>query len=242
MTKFLLVLFLITLIFTDKSFAQTKDIDSKIDDLKERVASRVAELNLVEKRGVMGTVTDTSGNEITIQDINGNTRIVDVDELTEFSSEDKDFGISDIKKEDELGITGLYNKDSRRILARFVNKVTLHTLIVGVVSEINSDDFSITVLNENKKEFLVDVESLTRSFSYEEDGNLVKSGFSKIKVSENVVVFAFPNASDEERLTASKLFHFPDIPPNPNIPFVQTIVPQTTTVPSTGSGKKLTPL
>ncbi|MEK9178434.1 MAG: DUF5666 domain-containing protein, partial [Patescibacteria group bacterium] len=228
----LIISLLISLTVTDHSFAQTKNIEDKIDDLKERVASRVAELNLVEKRGIVGVVTDVSGNEITLNDINTNTRFVDVDELTKFSSDEKDFGISDIQKGDELGVTGLYNKDSRRILARFVNKVSLHTLITGVVTEINSDDFSIIILSEDKKEFLVDVETLTRSFSYE-NGELVKSGFSKIKISENVVIFAFPDPNDGQRFTASKLFHFPDIPPNPNIPFVPAIIPQTTTVPST---------
>lgn len=237
----IILLFLTLFLFAKTAFAQSNPIENTIDDLKNRVASRVAELNLVEKRGTVGRVTDVSGNEITLSDVHGNTRFIDVDELTKFSSEDEDFGISDIENGDELGITGLYNKDSRRILARFVNAISLHELIVGAVSEIDAENFSITVISEEKKNFTVDVETLTRTFSYEE-GELVKSGFSRIKLSENVVIFAFSDTNDENRFTASKLFHFPGIPPNPNIPSVQNLSPQTTTVPSTGSGRKLTPL
>ena len=241
MRKFLIIIICFLFFLAGDSFAQSNDVEGKIDDLKERVASRVAQLNLVEKRGIVGTVTDVSGNEITLSDSSDNTRFVDVDELTKFSSEEKNFGISDIEKGNGLGVTGLYNKDSRRILARFVNKITLHTLVVGVVSKINSDDFSLLIKSRENKEFAVDVETLTRTFSYE-DGDLVKSGFSKIKVGENIVIFAFVSSGDDDKLTASKLFHFPGIPPDPNIPIVQEIIPQTTTVPSTGSGKKLTPL
>ena len=77
---------------------------------------------LVEKRGIIGTVTDSSDTQITVTDIAGNIRFVDVDELTKFySSDSKTFGISDIKNGMTIGVLGLYNKQSRRILAREVN-------------------------------------------------------------------------------------------------------------------------
>ncbi len=43
--------------------------DSEIrDQLIENIASRVAELKLVEKRGIVGVVTDVSNTQITISD------------------------------------------------------------------------------------------------------------------------------------------------------------------------------
>ena len=57
----------------------------QINDLKDRIASRVAQLKLVERRGVIGTVTAVSDTQLTLVDTNDNNRFIDVDELTKFS-------------------------------------------------------------------------------------------------------------------------------------------------------------
>jgi hypothetical protein len=51
-------------------------LNSQINELKEKIASRVSELNLVEKRGLIGTVTEVKGNQLTLSDTAGNTRFV----------------------------------------------------------------------------------------------------------------------------------------------------------------------
>ncbi|MCL5432936.1 MAG: hypothetical protein M1524_02360 [Patescibacteria group bacterium] len=99
----------------------TEKLNEQISDLKEKIASRVAQLKLVERRGMVGVVTDVSDTQITLTDLSGNTRFADVDELTKFYAlkETESFGISDIQKGTKLGILGLYNKQTRKILARF---------------------------------------------------------------------------------------------------------------------------
>ena len=42
---------------SDKS-ALSEKLNQEINNLKEKIASRVSELNLVEKRGIIGTVTE----------------------------------------------------------------------------------------------------------------------------------------------------------------------------------------
>src|SRR5437667_9086773 len=61
-------------------------LNAQINQLKEKIASRVSELNLVERRGMIGTVSEVSANKITVKDISGKTRFVDIDEITKFSS------------------------------------------------------------------------------------------------------------------------------------------------------------
>ena len=61
----------------------------KIQQLKSIVASKVAEMNLVEKRGLIGKITETSNTQLTIVDVKGQTRIVDIDELTKFAQDSK---------------------------------------------------------------------------------------------------------------------------------------------------------
>ena len=123
---------------TPASEEVTENLSTQINSLKEKIASRVAQLNLVEKRGVMGTVTEVKGMQITLVDPQGKTQIAEVDEITKFSSSSQsNYGISDIKKNDKLSIIGLYNKDSERILARFVQSTTIPQFISGAITSID---------------------------------------------------------------------------------------------------------
>ena len=62
--------------------ALDKKLNEQINNLKEKIASRVSELNLVERRGMIGVISEVSGNKITLTDASGKTRFVDVDEIT----------------------------------------------------------------------------------------------------------------------------------------------------------------
>lgn len=226
--------------------------NDQVSDLKERIASRVAQLKLVEKRGVIGTVTDLSDTQITLTNLQNNTQFVDVDELTKFASPSakESFGISDIKKNDRLGILGLYNKQSRRLLARFIQTLKMPTTIHGAVATLDDKNFviEVTTTEGNKT---VDVENITKTYSYTggpdargpdaRGSELSRSGFSKIKENQRITVVGFPDIKDRNRLIASRLIHFTDIPKNPKLsakPSLQEKEP----VVSTGSGVKLTPI
>jgi hypothetical protein len=227
MHKIIFILLIFSLL-VPSSYAQTKNptipsndqlekINAKVDELKTKVASRVAELRLVEKRGTVGIVESVSDTQITISDINDKNRIIEVDEFTKFSSNDnEEFGISDIKKGSKISALGLYNKESQRLLARFVNEISIPTFIHGVISEKNDEEFTITVSTEDRKNFIVDVERLTKTFSYNET-ELDDSGFSRIPTGVNILVSGFPDADDENRITASRIVVVPDVPKNPRI-------------------------
>ena len=221
------------------------NLEQQITDLKDKIASRVAQLKLVDKRGIIGTVTDVNATQITLSDIHGNTRFVDVDELTKFSSPTakSSFGISDITKGTTLGVLGLYNKESRRILARFVDVLDLTTDISGAVSDIDSKNYTVTVITADKKTYNVDIESTTKTYAF--DGtSLTKSGFSKIDQSERITVIGFLDKNNANHIIASRIILFPTLPIDPNITVVkpEDLQLKGTIVPATGSGVKLTPL
>jgi hypothetical protein len=203
----------------------------QINDLREKVASKVAELNLVEKRGIIITVSESSGNKITGLDLDGNIRISDVDELTKFSSPSaKSFGISDITKGDKLSIIGLYNKQSKRILSRFIDSVTLPKIVSGVITDVDKINYTVIVLSENNIKTLVDIENVTKTSSYTAENGLAKLGFSKLTIGERVLVNGYQNITDKYRLTATRILAFPDLPINPKIN-----LPQPTSFEPTGN-------
>lgn len=243
MKKIFLILFTFSLILPQGSFAQTKTptratiptndeikkINEKVDELKDKVASRVAQLKLVEKRGTMGTVDSVSDTQIRINDLNNKTRIIEVDEFTKFSSSDNSsYGISDIKKGARISALGLYNKESEKLLARFVNEATIPLFLNGVISKKDEDAFIITLSTEDGTTYTVDIEKVTKTFAYS-DGKLQASGFTKIKTSENALILGFPDLKEKDRLTASRIITFPDIPKNPRIQFIEEVSSPTPT-------------
>ena len=212
----------------------------QINALTNKIASRVAQLKLVEKRGVIGKVTDVSNTQITLSDIGGNTRFVDVDEFTKFKSDSKSFGISDIEKGQKIGVLGLYNKQSRRILVRFVEVLQIPDFIHGAVSSIDEDNFSLGVSTEKDKQINIEVENSTKTFSFDaEKSLLVKSGFSKITEGENIIIIGFPSKKDLNLpagkagiIIASKIILLPGISKNPKIKILPKPSPTETPTPT----------
>lgn len=239
MKKIIFTLIIVFLIAPDFAYAQTTEEEqgSKVDLIKTKVASRVAELKLVEKRGVVGVVESAAGNEIKVNDLNDKTRIIEVDELTKFNSGDNDeFGISDIKKGTKISAIGLYNKDSRKLLARFVNEISIPVFLNGVISGKDDEEFTITLTTEDEKKYTVDIEKITKSFSYA-DGELETSGFTKIETMQNALVIGFFDPKDDKKITANRIITFPNVPTNPRI----EVENEPTSKPSAKPSKFLSP-
>jgi hypothetical protein len=209
-----------------------------IEQLGNEIASKTAQLNLVEKRGIIGTVTDSSNAQITLTDPDGNTRFVDVDELTKFSSSsNSSFGISDVTKGTVLGVLGLYNKQSRRILGRDIQVMSAFpTIIFGEISAIDKVNYEVTVVKANGGKTVIEIQDITRT-SFFTSGVLAKSGFSKLQTGQTVSVTGYPDKQDSNKILASQITVLSDIQLNYNLALATPTI-----MPSTGSGIKLYPI
>lgn len=248
----ILLLFLLSLVVTDSAYAQTETItptptkaasNNILNDLKDKIASRVAQLNLVQKKGVIGTIDTVSGTQITVTDIHDNAAIIDVDELTKFSSPSakSSFGFSDLTKGTTIDVLGLYNKQSKHVLARFVSVITRNYYIFGQIASIDADNFIVNVISPDNKLTPVDIETITKINTYTDV--LEKSSFSKLEVGKQIVVVGYHNMNNPRQILALRVTIFPNVASNPRIILPQqALSPDTTIVPSTGSGKKLTPI
>lgn len=249
MKKIVTIFYLFTfLIFANSSFAIDAkktptptiiDLQQQVNELKSKIASKVAQLNLVEKRSVYGIVTDVSDSQITLKNLDDKIRLVDIDELTKFSSSSSNsFGISDIKKGMYLGVIGLFNKQSQRTQARIIEEEDLlPNFIYGSIVSIDTKNFTFEVIKENGVRFVIDVQNITKTYSYTTTGDLVKAGFSKIKKAETVLIVGFFDKQDKSKILGSRIFLFPEISTSPKINLNAPTI-----VPSTGSGRKLQPI
>lgn len=225
MKKFFLVLTIIfgVLILTGNVQAQsptastnpTED-EQQIEKIKDIVASRVAELNLVEKKGVLGTVFSNSSTQITLEDIAGDKRIIEIDEITKFNDPDNDdFGVSDIEEGQTIGVIGLLNKAADRILARYINVVnSVPEYFDGIVTEIDKKNFQAIAVDESGDERKIDIVTSTKTSLFTKEDGFIKSGFSKIAVGERIFAAGFTDSKDDTQLNATRVIHFPDLSPS----------------------------
>lgn len=229
MNKYLILIFVFvyTLSTTVFAFAQTptstssaiptdEENQDQIERIKDIVASRVAELKLVEKRGILGLVESGTNTKIILMDEKNNRRIIDIDEITEFNDPDNSkFGISDVKEGNALGIIGLLNKGTDHILARFINVVdSVPTRIEGAIKNIEKKDFVVTIVDEKGTERKIYIETSTKVSVFDSENNFIKSGFSKLNIGERVFVSGFIDSKDKLLLNASRFIHFTTLPPS----------------------------
>lgn len=189
---------------------------SQIEKIKDLVASRVAELKLVEKRGILGTVSSTTSTSVTLVDLNNKRKIVDIDEITKFSDpESKEYGISDIKKGNVIGVIGLLNKGSDHLLARVISTVsTIPTYFDGIITNVDRRNFVITAVDEDGNKKLLDIETSTKLFSYTKETEEIKSGFSKITPGERIYAAGFPDSKVANQINIDRLTHYPELVPS----------------------------
>ncbi|MGE5042062.1 MAG: hypothetical protein ACM3IJ_04110 [Candidatus Levyibacteriota bacterium] len=181
----------------------------KIIDL---VASNSASQKSAEKRGVLGKVTVASSTTLTLEVLNGENRVIDIDDITKFSDPDsKTFGISDIKSGDQLGVIGVLNKVSGHILGRDVTKVSIPTYFEGAVLDLDKKNYTFNAVDENGNKKLINIETSTKISSFNKDDGQLKSGFSKITSGERVYVAGFPDPKIKDQINADRIIHFPDL-------------------------------
>ena len=193
--------------------SMTGDETEKLSKLKDKIESRVKQLKLVEKRGIIGKVDEVTGTtKLTLTDMKGTLREVDIDELTKFSSPgSKTFGISDIQKGTVISVLGLYNKETKHILARFITLETLPIIYNGMITSVDKKNFTVTIMTSQNKEAVIDHENTTKNFMYSREDGLTKIGFSKIVAGQRVFVVGTTDTKDKTILDASRIIVFPDL-------------------------------
>lgn len=132
---------------------------------------------------------------------------------------------------------GLFNKESRRILAREVNDIAAPQKIAfGVISNIDKENYEVTITKANGAKYIFEIQDITKSFSFSLD-TLTKSGFSKMQIGQAIIAMGFTDKKNSGKILTSRIIILPEI----NLSTTISVVNESTT-PSTGSGIKLYPI
>lgn len=207
-------------VFSFPVFAQEEDNKAtpssklKIEEIKEKVASTVAALNLVSKKGLVGEITKLEKNKIAIER-KEEVKLIDVDELTKYSRSEKDkksteIKFSDLDLADTIVAIGLYNRDSRKLLARIVLVKSVDININGVVREVDIKGNTLTVEDKkNNETYLIDVKNTTIIRNYTKGEDLTKITLAKVEIGQRAHVNGRKDSQDTGRLAAFRILLLP---------------------------------
>lgn len=179
----------------------------KIEQLKEKIATRVAQLRENEKGATQGTVKKIENNQITIIH-NGQGEIINYSEDTLFYSLTKEgkteTSIKKVNEGQNIVIFGYFDEKKEILSAKYVYLTPDASFkIIGKIIDIDKSNYTITI--KQPRELKVDIETSTKNYLISKDNTLVKGGFSKFKIGDIIHVQGVINSKDENTITATRI-------------------------------------
>lgn len=189
--------------------------DTEIKTLKEKIATKVAELREKNNKAVSGTVTTVTTNTMKIKSYDEKEYEVKIDEaLTKayeiVNNQKKEIKLQDIKKGAYIIVTGDLN--DKTIAANFIYMDELYIVTSGKVSEVNKEDYYIRVLTTDKETYTLDIETFTKQQMLNiKTLEAEKVGFSKVKEGDTMHFVVKKTGKEQEvnRFAAQKIFIIP---------------------------------
>lgn len=198
----LIFLILVSLLFTGFVYAQSSSSAefNEAQTLKDKIASKVAELQHNEQRAVAGSITDINQTVIKIKSSEEVVYVIKLDkDLTKVfiitGGDKKDAQISDLKKSDYIIVSGPI--DNKNVTANSIYKDEQFFIGSGKVTELNSSDFFIKALTTEKDTYTLDIETFTKKFMLNTKTlDIETTALSKIKEGD-IIHFVYKKTGEE---------------------------------------------
>ena len=227
MKKIIIILFFL-LIFSGSVYAQTltpspaqslitptksqEQIDT--ETLKEKVASKVAELREKNNKAVSGYISEKSDSQVKIKRAGNEEYLVRIDkDLTKFyqiaGTQKKEVNYATFKKDSYILVEGVINEKEVDANALYLDEEFF--VASGMVTEVNSDEFYIRVAGNDKENYTLDVETFTKEDMVNiKTLALEKIAFSKIKEGDTIHFIAKQGLEKEpNRFPAQRILIIP---------------------------------
>ncbi|KKQ24269.1 MAG: hypothetical protein US40_C0002G0100 [Candidatus Roizmanbacteria bacterium GW2011_GWC2_37_13] len=201
-------------VFANSAFGQTVE-ENAVQDLKEKVASKVAEIRKKNNKAVSGRVINRSGAAIKIKTSEGDDFDIKLQEsgLTKYyqitGAQQKELDVEDIEKDSYILVTGVINDKTITANSVFTDQQFLSGN--GKISEVNAEDYIIKVITADKTVYSLSIETYTKQQIVNiKTLEMERIGFSKIKEGDSVH-FVFKISGDEKNneYSADKILVIP---------------------------------
>lgn len=200
-----------TISVTPKIIQSPEDAKSQqIESLKERLATKAAQLRQIQRRAIVGMVKSTSVSTVSVETLTKEIKIELTDEIKVIQylkGKRTILTTDDISKDDWVVVFGEYDVTLDILKAKVIVIFTPSKFIrrSGVISDIDKTTFTISLTSPENLPLAVDFEKSTQTQVWDKSKGLVKGGFSKLSIGDTIHVVGLEAKSGN--ISASRIIN-----------------------------------
>lgn len=185
----------------------------KIEDLKERIATKVAQLRVQALKPLMGEIKSVGKDNFILKTAHDEKKVLLNDETKIFrinQGRKSPIQLTNLKTGELAAAIG--STDSQgEFVAKIILAKTQPLNINGTVEKTDPANFTLSVRNAKKGlVYIVDIEGTTKIQSWVNGKSLEKAGFTKIKVGDRVHVNGTAVSDETNRISAIRVLVLPN--------------------------------
>lgn len=207
----------------------------QIEDLKERLATRVAQLRQTQRRAISGTIKSISISTLTIEAPTKDLKLELADDIVVIQylkNKRTKLTTAALDKGDVVAVFGNYDVTLDILTPKVIHIQTpiAASRKTGIVTDIDKADFSFVLQTPEAQTVTVDFEKNTTTQKYSPGNGLEKSGFSKIAIGDTVHISAVSKTKKIDRVSAVNIADLGNLTgaaasPGPTVKPTQKITP-----------------
>ena len=208
---------------TAKPTTALNPLEEKILGLKERIATKVAQLKLLKKKILIGKISTINESLLTLATKDGDRR-VETDEdttITQIAGDKRrNINFSELKKDQSVVVSGNYIQEGDILTAKAIFAKETPIVILGKVEGVSIKEGTITLTRSVDNQTIVfDIEIFTKINTVDKTNKITKIGLSKIPVGNTTLVVTTTTTKGEViTYTANRILVFPQLVPSPPTP------------------------
>lgn len=189
----------------------TPSATTNLNELKERLATKVAELRTSEKRALYGTVKSKSLTTLVVETKTKDLKVELADEIKIYQylkGKRTELTLDDITKGDAVTVYGDYDTSLDLLKATYILIQAVFPLrVAGVVDALDRTDYSLTLKSSDGQTYTIDIETITKVSRWDKTNKFTKSGFSKMTNGETLHVIGTPVPKKENRISGLRILN-----------------------------------
>lgn len=216
--------------------------NQQVEDLKERIATKVAQLSQSERRAIYGTIKTITISTLTIETANKDIKIELTDDIKVFQmlkGKRTALTTEDVTKGDIVSVFGEWDTAVEVLKAKVIfihNTNDATQRVFGIITETKKSDFTIIMNTKDGTPYVVDFEVGTKTSVWTKEKGIEKGGFSKLIPGDTILIVGTPVPKKENRISALRILNIGNL--SGEIP---TPTPTEEVSQATGSSTRLTP-
>lgn len=189
----------------------------KIELLKEKIATKVAEIRASEKAAIFGVVAKFDKSKLTVKARFGDITVTYMEDTIFYSFTDSgktETSAAKIKEGSQITAFGYFDETKTNLSAKYVYLYQPSIHLIGKIADMDKGNYTITV-KEPQGTTLVDIETYSKIYFLAADKKLARGGFSKLKIGDMAHVEGNPNSKEEGRVSATRIISLSFSQPTP---------------------------